>query len=670
MSIAKILISYKKRHKVLKSEILTPIQTGRAVAEDVFGEMIGDDTGDNISSLNPYYAELSAQYWAWKNYSSLGSPDYIGFMHYRRHFIFNEGYVVDKPDVRALYGYSAVAFDRIDDEYIRKVGLSDAQIEKSLQGADLILVKRANCNFLDCNTPKDDFVKNTGSKGEDYDRFIGLVADMYPTYSAAIEYLNKGPFRYFYNMFVMRKELFDRYSEELFAVLEKFFDGMNMLAYSEKSARVCGYMGEFFLSLFAFRLYEENKYRIKEVYSSIIVHPSYDDVLSPHWQDNQNAIACSCSNLFAPYLGVYLQSICEHSVARKKYDIIVFESNISAENKIRLMKVVDGYQNVSLRFYDVQALFAGIDLPIAQAAFARQCYYRLAMGKVFKSFNRVCFTDIDIIVKFDISEIFELDIKDNPLAACEEILWSHENRIGRMQQGKDVSDYICHEVQCSDKYYNTGVLLVDVKKFNEVANFEKLVQIGVENNFINQEQCVLNKVFDGKIYTLPPIYNFEIFSQIFQSDKLSMVNYMKSVEHACIYHYLTTFKAWFYPELPKADLWWTLARKTPFYEEISRRMYLYHSKQQKISDGTPQLRNELTKTHFPNINNHFAANEKQMQLMFVIEHMWAFRVKQLRYQIQKAFSFGKRYEKYNAKYKAVRELLRDARVMKKNLFSI
>lgn len=51
--------------------------------------MIGDDTGDNIFHLNRSLNELTAVYWAWKNYDKWGNPDYIGFMHYRRHLNFN-----------------------------------------------------------------------------------------------------------------------------------------------------------------------------------------------------------------------------------------------------------------------------------------------------------------------------------------------------------------------------------------------------------------------------------------------------------------------------------------------------------------------------------------------------------------------------------------------------
>ena len=56
----KILVTYKDRHKIIASDIFTPIQTGRAIADEVFGEMIGDDTGEHISNKNPYFCEMSA----------------------------------------------------------------------------------------------------------------------------------------------------------------------------------------------------------------------------------------------------------------------------------------------------------------------------------------------------------------------------------------------------------------------------------------------------------------------------------------------------------------------------------------------------------------------------------------------------------------------------------
>ena len=39
-----------------------------------------------------------------------------------------------------------------------------------------------------------------------------------------------------------------------------------------------------------------------------------------------------------------------------------------------------------------------------------------------------------------------------------------------------------------------------------------------------------------------------------------------------IIHYPGLEKPWFYPEMQHADIWWEYARRTPFYEEILKRM--------------------------------------------------------------------------------------------------
>ena len=109
----KILVGYHKPAYLLKTDVLVPIHLGRALATDaskdgkmsqedyqwMLDNMIGDDTGDNISHLNREFCELTAIYWAWKNYDKLGNPDYIGFMHYRRHFFAT---ILGMPSLRPL----------------------------------------------------------------------------------------------------------------------------------------------------------------------------------------------------------------------------------------------------------------------------------------------------------------------------------------------------------------------------------------------------------------------------------------------------------------------------------------------------------------------------------------------------------------------------------------
>ena len=77
----KIAIAYHKPSVLLQEKYFLPIHVGKALSNQDL-HIQGDDEGDNISSKNPLYCELTGLYWLWKNTSA----DYKGLMHYRRIF--------------------------------------------------------------------------------------------------------------------------------------------------------------------------------------------------------------------------------------------------------------------------------------------------------------------------------------------------------------------------------------------------------------------------------------------------------------------------------------------------------------------------------------------------------------------------------------------------------
>ena len=113
----KIFISCHKECTLLKNKYIYPIQVGSALADKRFPDMLHDDVGDNISSLNPMYCELTAQYWAWKNVDA----DYYGFMHYRRYFSLNSMRFPEDP-------FGNIVMDNITDENINKLCLDETNI--------------------------------------------------------------------------------------------------------------------------------------------------------------------------------------------------------------------------------------------------------------------------------------------------------------------------------------------------------------------------------------------------------------------------------------------------------------------------------------------------------------------------------------------------------------
>lgn len=64
----KILISCHKQSMVPDSKIMLPIEVGADLRKKHIEEILQDNQGENISSKNKMYCELTAQYWAWEKF--------------------------------------------------------------------------------------------------------------------------------------------------------------------------------------------------------------------------------------------------------------------------------------------------------------------------------------------------------------------------------------------------------------------------------------------------------------------------------------------------------------------------------------------------------------------------------------------------------------------------
>ncbi|EIX0915039.1 DUF4422 domain-containing protein, partial [Campylobacter jejuni] len=344
----KILLAYHKPAVLFKDNILTPIHLGRSLAtkaskdgeiskedfEWMRENMIGDDTGDNISHLNRYFCELTGMYWAWKNYDKLGNPDYIGFMHYRRFFIFNQP--------KKCWNI----FDKYSHELIQSTANYHEQIFSCLHNDITVALP----GLLPENIEKQ-YKMHAFHISKDFDLFKKIIQQEYPQYYDILEEYIQGHKAYFANMFIMNKELFFRYCDFMFSIVFKLHDSIE--DYDKRNyqqIRAIGYLSETITGLF-YKILEKEKLKIETLSLGIMMKNEVQKDIYPIFDKNSIPVVISCVHQEVKYLSVTLQSIIENSNFTNNYDIIVLNNEIDDLDKKRLLSMCPN--NISIRFFDM-----------------------------------------------------------------------------------------------------------------------------------------------------------------------------------------------------------------------------------------------------------------------------------------------------------------------------
>lgn len=226
----RIYVVTHKNYSIVKNELYKTIKVGPNPNVKV-ENMVGDNTGENISDKNSNYCELTALYWIWKNdIESLN----VGLCHYRRYF-------------------TTRRFSKNS-----KYFLSDTDINKSLSKYDIILPSK---HYMFKSVKEQYYLpKEELCFKKDYETLECIVKKLYPDYSLFFDKVSSSSSVYFYNMFVMKKELLNYYCEWLFNILDVVEKNIDISEYSSQQKRIFGYMSERLLNVWVLK----NNLKIKE----------------------------------------------------------------------------------------------------------------------------------------------------------------------------------------------------------------------------------------------------------------------------------------------------------------------------------------------------------------------------------------------------------------------
>lgn len=313
MSDVRIYVMAHKAFDEPRNPIYVPMQVGAAL-HDSLG-YLADNTGDNISSKNPHYSELTGLYWMWKNGPKC---DITGLCHYRRFFLKNGKDLLDVSDFEQILQY----YDVITTE------------EGFYPGGESIYAGYGYKHYT-----------------KDLDLTREAIEKHYPDYLQVYDEVMQGNGMYFANMMVTTQERMNAYAQWLFTILFEVEKHLDMTGYDDYNRRVYGFISERLLKVWICK----NQYKVFECYvgvteSKVETKEAISKSADMLKMGNYEAVLQYLNDVRKKRPDAFYE---ESDVDRKLADIYTFAEIMAIENRAGM----DNLRKLSLDYLELRNVF-------------------------------------------------------------------------------------------------------------------------------------------------------------------------------------------------------------------------------------------------------------------------------------------------------------------------
>lgn len=247
---------------------------------------------------------------------------------------------------------------------------------------------------------------------------------------------------------------------------------------------------------------------------------------------------------YSLFLAVALQSLKANSSRDYRYTVYVLHDGLkkSTVNSIKAYADEDytiEFVNVRLRHIVMQNKLHTRDY------YSKSTYYRLFIQSLFPDIDKALYLDSDIIVKGDISELYNVDLKDSLVGAAKEDVMQNVSVFGEyVEQSLGISRNL---------FFNAGVLVMNLKAFRKENVEKKFFRLLRRYKFsVTQDEDYLNVICKDRITYLSKAWNL---SPAVDADE----NGIKLI------HYKMDLKPWHYDGVRYGEYFWEYAKTTEFY---------------------------------------------------------------------------------------------------------
>lgn len=523
-----------------------------------------DNQGENISYKNKSYCELTTQYWAWKNLKA----DYYGFCHYRRFFSFQRKQIKESD-------WGTIEYDYLDEKTMEELHFDEAEMRSFIETYDFLIAKGIKTDVMNAKTVYDHYEKAPELHIKDVTLFLDIIREKYTYLSETAEDFFKGKIFYPCNMFIMKKEIFDKYSQILFDLLGEFEKRADFSGYSREGYRTIGHLGERMAGIYYLYLQKQGNYRLGETQIALIHNVSRQPEEVVELPNGTIPVVLAANEKYVPVLYTCVQSVVEHTSAKRNYEIYVFHTDITADSR-QLFKKRLNRNNVKIHFINVSKKVSGYRLQ-AKEHITTETFYRFLILDFFKHCTKVIYLDCDMIVCQDVAQLYDTEMGNCLIAATLDPDFAGQCNL----KNSDMRQYCLKTLGIENPYtyFQAGVLVFQVQEMKKAVTVSKLLEMSDTGIYRFSDQDILNIVCKGRVVYLDMAWNM-----IFDCDHFRWQNVIKYAPYEIldayenarkepyIIHYAGFLKPWMKPDEDFGYVFWDVARRTPYYEQLLKEM--------------------------------------------------------------------------------------------------
>lgn len=255
---------------------------------------------------------------------------------------------------------------------------------------------------------------------------------------------------------------------------------------------------------------------------------------------------------------ICLSSLMMHAKEDTFYDIFILHSENEGLNHQELDKLTSFYPNCKIQYRSVGNIF---DKAFEIRGITTPAYYRLLIPELIPEYEKIIYSDVDVIFRDDLCDIYHIDIDNMYFAGV--------NSLSHLL--KDTKEYYEKQLYISaENIIYSGNLIINSQKIRRDNLNIQFIALA-NKHFRFQDMDMINIVCQGKIRYLPPSFCLTNYINDFAVNRLEEIlpiwkeeEITNALERGII-HYNGP-KPW-KQFCVNYDIWWEYYRKSPYFDE-------------------------------------------------------------------------------------------------------